>query len=75
MSAPESVVTVKARAYPSGTSGRALCNAGNYHFVSDEPSFLGGPGEAPNAGEFFLSGLVACGVGMLEMLANFGSLQ
>ena len=66
----ERVRITSVRSYSSGTSGRALCNARNHHFVVDDYSYNGGPGEEIGAGEAFLSGIAACAVNMLERLAR-----
>ena len=55
----------KARAYSTGTLGRAICNARTHHFVADDAG-----GEELGAGEFFFSGIGACAVNMVERLAN-----
>jgi uncharacterized OsmC-like protein len=55
----------KVRGYSSGTPGRAICNARNHHFVADDAG-----GEELGAGEFFLSGIAACAVNMVERLAR-----
>jgi len=55
----------KVRSYSTGTLGRAICNARTHHFVADDP----GKDEV-GAGEFFLSGIAACAVNMVERLAN-----
>ena len=60
----------RVRSYSSGTPGRALCQARNHHFVVDDYSYNGGPGEEIGAGEAFLSGITACAVNMLERLAG-----
>lgn len=55
----------KVRTYSSGTAGRAICNVRTHHFVADD-----GGGEEVGAGEFFLSGIAACAVNMVERLAR-----
>jgi uncharacterized OsmC-like protein len=55
----------KVRSYSTGTLGRAICNARTHHFVADDP----GKDEV-GAGEFFLSGIAACAVNMVERLAH-----
>ena len=49
----------------SGVHGRAICNVRNHHFIADD-----GGGEEVGAGEFFLSGIGACAVNMVERLAK-----
>ena len=68
--AQEQTATTRVRSYSSGTRGRILCNARNQHFVVDESRRVGGPGEAIDPIEAFLSGISACAVGMVERLAN-----
>jgi uncharacterized OsmC-like protein len=55
----------KVRSYSTGTHGRAICNARTHHFVADDAG-----GEEVGAGEFFLSGVSACAVNMVERLAK-----
>lgn len=55
----------RARTYSTGTHGRAICNVRNHHFVADD-----GGGDEVGAGEFFLSGIAACAVNMVERLAK-----
>jgi uncharacterized OsmC-like protein len=64
--------TYTAASYSSGTPGRALGTIRTNHFVIDDPAPApyGGPGEAPNAGELFLSGVVGCAVLMVERIAR-----
>lgn len=57
--------TFKARSYSSGTAGRAICNSRNHHFIADEYD-----GDEVTAGEYFLSGLTACAVNMIERVAT-----
>src|SRR3712207_286941 len=57
----------KVRSYSTGTLGRAICNARNHHFVADDSG-----GEELGAGEFFLAGISACAVNMVERLAKEG---
>jgi uncharacterized OsmC-like protein len=47
--------------------GRTLNTARHNHFVIDSPS---GPGEALATGEAFLSGISACGVTLVQAVAN-----
>jgi uncharacterized OsmC-like protein len=68
----ENVYYAKAESYSSGTPGRTLMKVRGNHFVSDDPDHprYGGPGEAPGAGELFLSGITSCAVLMLERIAR-----
>src|SRR5712691_10984016 len=52
------------------TFGRVLCSARNHHFVIDGPVQNGCPGEAVTPPEAFLSGVAACGVELLEVIAR-----
>lgn len=58
------------RSETSGTTGRSINHARNHHFIIDEPSFAGGPGEALTPEESFLSGVSACGVMLIEAFAE-----
>lgn len=57
--------TFTARSYSCGKPGRAICNSRNHHFIADEFG-----GDEISAGEYFLSGLTACAVNMLERVAK-----
>jgi uncharacterized OsmC-like protein len=50
--------------------GRVLCSARNHHFVVDGPVQNGCPGEAITPAEIFLSGVAACGVELVQVLAK-----
>ncbi|HEV2460399.1 MAG TPA: OsmC family protein [Ktedonobacterales bacterium] len=50
--------------------GRVLCDARDQHFVVDGPAQNGCPGEAVTPAELFLSGVAACGVELLDVLAR-----
>ncbi|MBM4294289.1 MAG: hypothetical protein FJ126_05205 [Deltaproteobacteria bacterium] len=52
------------------TFGRVLCRARNHHFVVDGPVQNGCPGEAVTPGELFLSGIAACGVELMQVIAK-----
>lgn len=52
------------------TFGRVLCACRNHHFVVDGPAQNGCPGEAVTPGEFFLAGVAACGVELVEVIAK-----
>ncbi len=60
--------TVGARS--TDTFGRVLCNARNHHFVIDGPVQNGCPGEAVTPVEAFLSGVAACGVELMQVIAR-----
>ena len=50
--------------------GRVLCGARNHHFVVDGPQQNGCPGEEITPAELFLSGVAACGVELVQVLAK-----
>jgi len=52
------------------TFGRVLCGCRNHHFVVDGPVQNGCPGEAVTPAEFFLAGIAACGVELVEVIAR-----
>ena len=52
------------------TFGRVLLSARGQHWVADGPVQNGCPGEAIGPAEFFLSGVAACGVELLQVLAK-----
>lgn len=52
------------------TLGRVLCGCRNHHFVSDGPVQNGCPGEAVTPAELFLSGVAACGVELVQVIAK-----
>jgi uncharacterized OsmC-like protein len=53
-----------------GVKGRCVTSARTNHVVIDEPAFNGGPGEAMTPGEVFLSGVIGCGVLLVESFAH-----
>lgn len=55
----------RARTYSSGTFGRAICNVRGHNFIVDDSGW-----EEVGPGEFFLSGIAACAVNMIERLAK-----
>jgi uncharacterized OsmC-like protein len=59
-----------ARAASTDTFGRVLCSSRNQHFVVDGPVQNGCPGEAITPAEVFLSGVAACGVELVQVLAK-----
>lgn len=69
MSAPTPrVYEVQARS--SDTFGRVLASARNQHYVVDGPVQNGCPGEAVTPSELFLSGVAACGVELIQVIAK-----
>ena len=59
-----------AAARTTGTFGRFLCTVREHHFVCDGPAFRGLPGEEVTPAEFFLTGVAACGVELIEVFAR-----
>jgi uncharacterized OsmC-like protein len=59
-----------ATARSTDTFGRVLCSTRDQHLVVDGPVQNGCPGEAPTPGELFLSGVAACGVELIQVLAK-----
>ncbi len=60
--------------YSTGTFGRCISAMGNHHFVVDHAVYQEGPGEQPGPIDYFLSGVTACGVLMLERRAKTGGI-
>jgi uncharacterized OsmC-like protein len=58
------------QAHSTETFGRVLCSARNHHFVVDGPAQNGCPGEALTPAELFLSGVAACGVELMQVIAR-----
>lgn len=50
--------------------GRSVISSGTHHYVSDEPTFLGGPGEAPGPHEYFLAAVAGCASNLLESVGR-----
>jgi len=62
------------QAHSTDTFGRVLCSCRNHHFISDGPEQNGCPGEAITPAELFLSGVAACGVELVQVIARQQSL-
>lgn len=58
--------------YSTATPGRSINNVRGHHFVIDEPTYAGGPGEEVTPAEAFLAGVSACGVLLVESFARKG---
>jgi uncharacterized OsmC-like protein len=58
------------KATSSPVFGRVLCAARNHHFVVDGPEQNGCPGEEVTPAELFLTGVAACGVELIQVLAK-----
>ena len=52
------------------TFGRVLISARDQHLISDGPVQNGCPGEAITPAQMFLSGVAACGVELIQVLAR-----
>jgi uncharacterized OsmC-like protein len=50
--------------------GRVLFSCRHHHFVADGPVQNGCPGEAVTPAELFLSGVAACGVELMQVIAR-----
>ena len=59
-----------AQATSTNTFGRVIGSARDHHFVVDGPVQNGCPGEAITPAELFLSGVAACGVELVQVLAK-----
>jgi len=57
-------------AQSTDTFGRVLCTARDQHFVIDGPVQNGCPGEAVTPPEAFLTGVAACGIELLQVIAR-----
>lgn len=58
------------RARSTETFGRVLVSARDQHHIVDGPLQNGCPGEAITPAELFLSGVAACGVELIQVLAK-----
>jgi uncharacterized OsmC-like protein len=58
------------RARSTETFGRVLVSARDQHLIVDGPVQNGCPGEAITPAELFLSGVAACGVELIQVLAK-----
>jgi uncharacterized OsmC-like protein len=61
------------RAKSTDTFGRVLVSARDQHLIVDGPVGNGCPGEAIGPAELFLSGVAACGVELIHVLAKDGN--
>jgi uncharacterized OsmC-like protein len=64
------VRTYQTAARSTETFGRVLVSARDQHLVVDGPATNGCPGEAITPAEMFLSGVAACGVELIQVLAK-----
>lgn len=72
MTAPPTpeVRTYRTGARSTDTFGRVLVSARDQHVIVDGPVQNGCPGEAITPAEMFLSGVAACGVELIQVLAK-----
>src|SRR5437763_2925336 len=70
MTQPAEVRRYQTRAHSTETFGRVLCSARDQHLIVDGPAQNGCPGEAITPAEMFLSGVAACGVELIQVLAR-----
>jgi uncharacterized OsmC-like protein len=54
----------------TSTFGRVMCSARTHHFIIDGPVANGCPGEELTPPESFLSGVAACGVELVQVIAR-----
>jgi uncharacterized OsmC-like protein len=54
----------------TSTFGRVLCSARTHHFIIDGPVANGCPGEELTPPEAFLTGVAACGVELIQVIAR-----
>lgn len=55
--------------------GRVLCSVRDHHFVVDGPVQNGCPGEEVTPPELFLTGVAACGVELVQVIAREQGVQ
>jgi uncharacterized OsmC-like protein len=70
MTQPAEVRRYQTRARSTDTFGRVLVSARDQHHIVDGPVQNGCPGEAITPAEMFLSGVAACGVELIQVLAR-----
>lgn len=58
------------KAASTAVLGRVLCSARNHHIIVDGPTQNGFPGEEITPAELLLQAVAACGVELVQMLAN-----
>jgi uncharacterized OsmC-like protein len=67
---PPSIRSYDVAARSTDIFGRVMCSARNHHFVVDGPVQNDCPGEALTPAEVFLSGVSACGVELMHVIAR-----
>jgi uncharacterized OsmC-like protein len=70
MTQPAEVRRYKTSGRSTDTFGRVLISARDQHLIVDGPVQNGCPGEAITPAELFLSGVAACGVELIQVLAK-----
>jgi uncharacterized OsmC-like protein len=70
VTAPQPVREYEVRARTTDVFGRVLCSARDHHYIIDGPVQNGCPGEEVTPAEAFLSGVAACGVELVEVIAR-----
>ena len=70
MTQPAEVRRYQTRARSTDMFGRVLISARDQHLIVDGPLQNGCPGEAITPAELFLSGVAACGVELIQVLAK-----
>ena len=70
MTAPTTIREYDISARSTPVFGRVMCTARNHHFIVDGPVQNGCPGEELTPPEIFLSGVAACGVELVHVIAR-----
>jgi uncharacterized OsmC-like protein len=72
--ATPAVRTYQAHARNTDTFGRVLTSVRDHHAIVDGPVHNGCPGEEVTPAELFLSGVAACGVELVQVIARARSM-
>lgn len=70
MTAPSTLREYDISARSTDIFGRVLCSARDHHFIVDGPIQNNCPGEEITPAEAFLSGVAACGVELMHVIAK-----
>jgi uncharacterized OsmC-like protein len=70
VTAPQPIREYEIRARTTDIFGRVMCSARDHHYIVDGPVQNGCPGEEVTPAEMFLSGVAACGVELVEVIAR-----
>ena len=70
MTQPSTIRNYRVDARSTDVFGRVQCSAREHHFIVDGPVQNGCPGEELTPPELFLSGLAACGVELVHVIAR-----